>query len=1236
MQPFEIEKEDVERLDQFALTNFLKKLLRAEISKLKLRQAESVVSLDINDPDGGLDGYIGCEIPEKHTWLPSGRSGWQFKAVKSFPPSKVEEEVLTKDKTDVKSRIKKLLQKGETYVIVIGGKDYNKEELEKLEEKTAETFGSKGYLESKVKVYSSGQIADWANSFPSIVAYLKPDRSSFKDIKEWRKTTRVIKEPSKFVSDPNREEIIRSIRETIVSNHTGERGTIIRLVGLSGVGKTRLIYEALDTDELKELVLYTESPDKLPLSRLNEIARNGKITAIFAIDECPHDKYVELSKEAEGIGGRITLVTLDYDIDLSRDPKDMHVVLRPLDEDASDRLIQLTTPGLPETARRRIVEFSKGYPRTAVLLSENFSSHPDILSARTLSELGIADLYERTIAGRYVEASVIEKIKNVLTIIALFSRLGWDEEVSKQGKKVCEHWGIKWTDARKIVKEQEERGLVIKRGRYRYVTPLPLAIYLASSWWETMDESEWLDFFKNLPNLETRKAFMDRLSDLPYLEHAKNALKKIFSEFNYKLLDTKVGSEIFLSLAKADHMSAIETLERILGPLSREKLLEFATGRRNVVWALQKIGWWQDSFHRTVRLLLKLADAENETWSNNATGTFTQFFQTFLGGTCVPAWERHSILEEALILGNKSLQKLVLKGLNAAFNLLHATRNMVGEEQGTVVVPAEWNPRSREDLRKSVTSALKILDKAIVLPDSEIQTEATKVFLSHVRILLASGFKDEVMERLRIINKIPELDKELVKTVERVIHYDSEKLPEDVIAVVRDFREKLIGGDFHGLMKRYVKSQLVQDQLKENREKVDGIVRNLAEESMKFPEKLMNELKWLVTQEAENGYIFGKFLAELDTECYWLDIILQATKDSESPSAYFLGGYLSSVKMRNTPFWEKILQQCYGDEILKKLLLEIIWRSGTSDESAKLLIKMLKNQEIKPQEISLFNYGAWFSGVSASTFVEFLVTYHKIEDGKYAPVVLGMIDQYTDQHPSILTDAKDILLEYLMSPTIFEKHDTMTMYYWEKLSKKMMVRFDDTVPYFLDSILQTLTKEGIDYLESDFHRELQYLLEKDVETIWKKIKEVMLANDLRAWRLAYLLKGHYFADRPSLIGLIPESRLMDWVKRNPDKAPYTLARIIPLHASEPLFHPLAKMLLTEYPNDEDLKSLLSDNWHTESFSGSASQHFEKKLRIAEKWAEDPETAVAKWAEDQVRYIKTKIKEARKREEESGF
>jgi hypothetical protein len=1229
-RPFQVQKEEIERLTPSSFPDLMKKILRTELTVLKLKQAGLVLSMDINDPDGGLDAYIGNEIPEGHPWIPSGKSGWQFKAQSGFSVAEVTNEVVNSEKNALKPEIKKILDAQGTYVLVFGGKDYVPADLKEREERLAETISSMGYPEGKSKILSSGQIADWASSLPPVVAYLQPERENFKDFLEWQKS---IVANRVFVPDSARQKAILGVRQAIIDNQNKDSATIIRLVGLSGVGKTRLAYECINADNLREIVLYLESPEKLPPSRFNVIAQNDEVRVILVIDECPHNKFVELAREAESIGGRMTLISLDYDIDQPRPAQDKHIILDPLDQAASEELIKKTVPDLPENARKKIAEYSEGFPLILIRLSLNFNLQPEFLSPTSLASLGINDILNKIIAGRGESAFELGEIRTTLTAISLFKRLGWDEELNGQGQKVCELHGIDWMKARLIVEEQERRKLVVKRGRYRYVTPLPLAINLASTWLSSMDTATVEGYFGNLPDVETKKAFLERLADFGYTEFAKEISRGFLSSFDFKSLDTSIGSEIFLTLSKTDHKYSMEVLETALSSIPRDRLLNFKAGRRNIIWTLEKIAWWPDTFHWAARLLLKLADAENETWSNNATGIFAQLFQTFLGGTSVPAWERHSVLEEALDSGIKSLQNIALKGLNAAFNLQHATRNMIAEEQGTVILPPEWNPKTREDLRKSVSSALTLLDKAMKLSDSEIQSEAIKVFLYHVRILLAHGFTEEIMARLESTRtQSPESEKELIKTVESVIHYDSKRLPKEITERVRDFREKLIGNEFDGLMKRYVKSALLEDQLEENREAVAKVLRKLVDASIESPEKLRNELAWLVTNEAENGYAFGQILGESDKDYYWLDIIFKALKEAENPSVFFLGGYLFAVKSRNEDLWEETLYKCHEDEILKKFLLEIIWRSGTSDKAVELIIKMLKNQEIEPQKIRLFTYGAWFNKVSKENFTEFLEIYYKIEDGKYAPTLLGIIQQYVDAHPHFIDQAKTIMLAYLTQHEIFSSsQDVMTMYYWDNLSNKLMDRFGDTLPRFLDLVLDILAKNHDANVEPYFRKKLEYSLKNDAENTWQKVSKALLAHDRRAFTLIHLIK-----DDHSLIGLIPEAKLWEWVKENPKQALYVLARMIPLHESEPLLHPFARKLLLEYPSDEDIASELSANWYEETGVGSISQRYEQKLSIAEKWAEDPETPVANWARREVEDLKKQIEDARRQEAEGGF
>ncbi len=1206
----------------------MKKILRAELSALRLKQSNLLLSLDINDPDGGLDAYLGSDVPTANVWLPQGKSGWQFKATANFSVTETENEVLNIKKDRLKPRIDKLLKENGTYVLAVLGKDWVPNDLEIREKALKNVFKKMGYPDAKVKVYSSGLIADWASTLPSVVAYLKPDRVYFKDFSEWQKSMSL---QGKFVADSERSKLIADSRKIILDNQGSNRANIFRLVGLSGVGKTRLAFEVLDIDDLREIVLYLESPDKIPPSRFNEIAQNEDITVIIVVDECPRSRFVELAREAESIGGRFTLITLDYDIDVPRDFRDIHHVLNPLDNTASETLVKLTAPNLPENTRNKIIEFSEGFPIILTILADNFATNPDILATSALNDLGINHVLDRIIEGRGTGAFPLDKVRTVLTTVSLFKRLGWDDDLSSHGRTVCEGQGINWIEARRIIEEQEKRKLIAKAGRYRYVTPLPLAINLSSTWLQAMDNDTLKDFFGKL-DLENQQAFLERLADLGYTEYAKEILRSFLSSFDYKTLNTSVGSAIFLSLSKADHSYSMLVLNNILSSRSREQLLDFKDGRRNTIWALEKIAWWKDTFTSAVNLLLKLADAENETWSNNATGTFIGLFQTYLGGTEVPIWERLPVLDGALLSGNQNFKKLAIEAIGSSLRLSHSFRTGGAEEQGLVIPPQEWNPKSRDDIEKAVYSALEIVDHVILLPDRETQLSALRLVLSSARELIQFGFITQVLNKFSIIQEnYPELKPELIRAIEDILHYDSKRLPEATVEKVDQFKGKIVGNSYHDLMVRYVMIDLIEDRLRDRKILVNDKIRELSIMAIDDPELLENELSWLITSQAENAYFFGRMLGNSDKTNKWLDKIIQLINGSKGTSTLFYSGYFAELKIRDELLYRATVTNWVNGNIPPTTITEIIWRSGASDWDANILINLLKEKRIDPSQIKTFLYGAWFKTIKTELFVEFLREFMNITNGKNSSILLGIVDQYSEAHPEILEEKK--LLIHILSESSIE--NTMDDYYWDKLVKTLSEKYPETIPIFVDLTLENLQVSRS--FENYITERLSKFLKLNPEGTWFRIKEKLNCNDLASWRLVEIIRGHisFGSLQKSLFNCIPEDCLWTWLEENPTRAPYLLARMIPLQQAEPKLHPVARKLILKFGENVDIRNALSANWFTEGFTGKASEHYEYKLSVLREWEKDCEPIISLWAKQEAQELIKRISYEKVREEEDG-
>ena len=100
-----------------------------------------------------------------------------------------------------------------------------------------------------------------------------------------------------------------------------EPGHVVRLVGLSGVGKTRLC-EALFDEKIGKasldpsLAIYTnvaEGPDPPPVGLASDLIA-ARTRAILVIDNCPFELHRQLTNVARAKDSKISVITVEYDI----------------------------------------------------------------------------------------------------------------------------------------------------------------------------------------------------------------------------------------------------------------------------------------------------------------------------------------------------------------------------------------------------------------------------------------------------------------------------------------------------------------------------------------------------------------------------------------------------------------------------------------------------------------------------------------------------------------------------------------------------------------------------------------------------------------------------------------------------------------------------------------------------------------------------------------------------------
>ena len=664
---FTVRNEDLTRLNQNTAVEFFQKLLWAEARRLGIEISKVNISRWVNVPDGGVDATVDdVQIAGGQGVIKPDKTSYQIKAGPSFKPwqkSVIKKEFFgTKcpDWENLGESIRACLDTDGTYVLVCTGIDLVDSQLRNAREHIKDFLKQCDCSHPKVEVWSQNTLIDFLQTFPSLALELNGRGDArFQPYKNWSQHADM-RVP--YVPGQSRDNLIAEIRGEL---RVTDRAAYIRVWGEPGIGKTRLIFEATESEDLSPLVIYCRSAPHFEFGTLmNTILYDNDLSAIIVIDECDPSSCARIWNELKHCGPRIKLITIynDYEVQTSGVT---YCVVPPLELEQIRSIIQKHT-SIHDHQADRWGELCSGSPRVAHVIGENLVNHPDDL----LKPPSTVDIWERYIAaGDGPDREKTERRRLVLQHLALFKRFGYEGDVAKEAEAIAKkiesaNPNITLPEFENIIYEFRERR-ILQGESTLYITPKALQIWLWTQWWERHHRRfDLKDFTEGLaPKLV--EWFYDMFVYAAESEAALEIVEKLlgpngpFQDNEY--LKTRLGSRFFLALTEANPKSALRCLMRTIGTWDREALLEFRDGRRSIVWALEKIAVWRELFTDAARLLLKLGEAENEVAANNASGVFANLFSLGSGRVAPteasPA-ERFPILEEAFQSSSKEQRAL--------------------------------------------------------------------------------------------------------------------------------------------------------------------------------------------------------------------------------------------------------------------------------------------------------------------------------------------------------------------------------------------------------------------------------------------------------------------------------------------------------------------------------------------------------------------------------------------------
>lgn len=1111
----------------------------------------------------------------------------------------------------------------------------------------------------------TGFINDLANAIKdTAISALKSQKSKFHPLQVWSDWENSILTPQPFIPNDKTKEITNS-----VLNGLDNLRQTIRILGLSGLGKTRILLEIFRpniSDEksilLSSRVLYINC-NLYPNAEFQTIvskAISEQTNPIIVLDNCSISVHRQLLQLTNRAGNKAFIISLDSnpeEIESDRINGVNYIIIKK--EELStvvNELLSSRFNNLDEESKKKIKDFSQGIPLMAVLLAESVNN-----GEQFIGKLDDKDLLDKLLGTKGKE----QEWRSILKSCSMFSYFGFENELESQYKFIATNQNITISNNTEhvristfleVVNHFKAREIFEKQGRYLSIRPFPLSMALAVEWLDTCTSDRMLQVIVDISNLEEphRKHLINSLAEqmkyLDYNERAVEIVDKIVgaqSPFdNAEVLNTELGSRLFRSFVEVNPIAVSQNFKRQFFNKPIEELLKIEEGRRNVVWTLEKLCFDKRTFSDSAKVLLQFAIAENETWANNATSQFLHLFNIHLSGTEADLDERWKIIEWLLKNGDKAYYDFAIRAMKIGLNFGHASRMGGAEQQGSrrlVDNNPTWNEID-EYWRNILNKLLEIIKSK-----NEYSDLASEAIANSTRTMFHIGMGKLILPYLKKVSELKNNDWDSgLKGLKFARKYEKHSIPEAQLEEINNLIQLLTKTDFSTKYLTLSSSYHLDNDETYSSEKVIDEIIKLADEF------IANNISWEETfpsfykNQQVFSYHFGKRLSELlkDDKTknsrfidYSLEIISQIPQNERNFTV--LGGFIASSSDEiKKEFYSRLFQSSeFSGQLFYFLSID---KSGK--EYFDLLFQLIDKKKFDVNSFYTFSYNNALSQLTLeelNSFSEKLFTYG---DEGYAVV----FDLFVD------LSYGDVAKKKLLTP-IYKKC-ILNLGFNRKFRRQLDdYKWTETISFLLSdekevdfaifinkSVIESITWENSYHLDHYIQRVYEILLKVHFNSIWPDLSDALLSSEekyIRFYGLKHIL-GSHIGGIGRGVGVLFDGdidTIFNWCTDNKPLAPSRLAELIPIfdnnNTDYAKWHPIALRLIDEYGDIKEVLSNLSSNMGTYSWTGSVVPFLKSKKELFKQLTNHKTELVKEWATSNISYLDKDIERERNRDEE---
>lgn len=1064
-----------------------------------------------------------------------------------------------------------------------------------------------------------------------------------RNLEDWKSIDR--NHSYRYASDTTRTNDFKALTDALAVD-----SAVIRLTGASGLGKTRLLLRAIETSDAIDdtCVLIFDAPGyDIDIRKSIRRMVEDRVHGLVIIENCNVDLHEQLAKEVNKTECFLKLVTVSYSdeqVDSS-----IQIKLSPLNNDSIKEILLPILVGMDSGEVDRVAQFAQGYPLMATLIAKQYQTEGQLLGS-----IESSSIVRKLIYGH---DGVTDVEKEMLSACSLFDVFGTEEGTAgEEAKYIAENVaGLNLKTFDKVLRKFTHRQIINRAGRYARLVPKPLAVTLASEWWNEASYERQKQLIDTMPD-SLMQSFCTQASYLDDQPSVKRFSVQLFGQdspfMQAEALLTEKGSKLFRAFVEVNHESTSSALYHILSSCNYEDLKAIdGSVRRNLVWALEKLCFHADVFEKSAWCLLLLASAENERWSNNATGTFAQLFRVYLSGTQTVPEVRFDVLKQAVDMRILNIDMVVLKALGQAIATDGGIRTVGAEYQGTKAALEEWQPEVWQQVFDFWNQAFDLM--LILFERGDAQKDSVLLDIGQsIRGFVAKG-RIEMLDTA--IKKIVDINGRYwpaaLTSIKNTLEYDLEYMNQEVIDVLNSWLSILNPHDSElpEKLKIIVTNPPWEYRTEENNQYVDIAAENakaLAIEISSYIEKLIPHLAILLQGNQTQSYSFGYQLAyELADTTLLIDSTFKCLGTVQQPNIAFILGLYKGLFEQSPKLWQENIDRLVSDNHLVHLYPDFIGTGNIQKAHLDTLLKLIQDGVLSPNSANVLSYGSVTNGVEPHVIANFCLQLSKL--GEQASwTALNVIYMYCFSKKDSVEELRCALKHLILTVPLNNKLNNthIDIHHWNDLAEKLMKVNDPEFAIELSKKIIADSEDGLEHgdIWSYIKPLLLNLMRNYGDILWPIFSDTIVEADARKRYWLKQLLGRtngLVRNLPSVLSVIPVRDIMNWCEKYPEIAPvFTAQALNILETVDDKLQPtqLFLKLLENFGDNQRVADSLKANMNSRGWVGSLVPYLESDKATLTPFINHENINVRSWIKDHLSYINRQIDEESRRDEEHGF